>query len=313
MFSMIHVLAQLTWSPGIRGVLIVVVAVGILMGSVYLLLATNIGARLGFLLALTALFGWMTIMGLTWTLYAIGKKGPDPHWVVKETNLNNLDSSGLSQVHGLEQPDKLPTAASFLAKDPALKKQFPTVEGVKPPTLSDLLGAKPELEEQLKPYMPDGWELLAASNPQTGEAQASASTYLTTVSKQYAAQSDFVVLLTYSKGGKPHRTNDSLLGRVAFKLGRIAKWPLGNPPHYAVVQVQRVIPQATEPGQPPPLPKADPKADVVSVIMERDLGAKRLPSVGVMIFSAIMFAICCNSLHRRDKLVDQARAAAAKA
>jgi hypothetical protein len=73
------------------------------------------------------------------------------------------------------------------------------------------------------------------------------------------------------------------------------------------------VPQETEPGQAPPLPKADETKPVISVIMVRDLGAKRLPSVGVMLFSGIVFAVCCNSLHRRDKLVAEARAAAATA
>ena len=321
---MVHLLASLTWDPGVRGVLTVVVAVGILMGSVYLILATNSGARLGFLLALTGLFGWMTIMGVTWSMYGIGKKGPDPHWVVKDANFNDLAVSNVPQAHGLPQPDKLPKAETFLARDPALAKQFPVLAGVKRPGLGDLLGVDPDLEKELKKNLPKGWTLLATSDPQTGEAQASASTYLLS-SKVYAAQTDFVVLDAYSLGGKAKRGDyhcaplsaissyGDCFRRAGFKLRHILEWPLGSPAHYAVVQVQGVVPQATEPGQPPPLAKADPNANVVSVVMERDLGGKRLPSVGVTIFSALIFAICCNSLHRRDKLVAEARAAAAKA
>ena len=37
------------WDPTILGVLVVLSAVGLFCGSVYLLLATNLGARLGFL------------------------------------------------------------------------------------------------------------------------------------------------------------------------------------------------------------------------------------------------------------------------
>ena len=72
MTSYVDVLAAITWSPGFRGILVVGVGVLVLMGSVYLLLATNTGARLGFLLALTGLMGWMTIMGLVWSMYGIG-------------------------------------------------------------------------------------------------------------------------------------------------------------------------------------------------------------------------------------------------
>jgi hypothetical protein len=53
---------------------------------------------------------------------------------------------------------------------------------------------------------------------------------------------------------------------------RIVTWPLGHPTHYAVVQLQEVVPQVTQPGQAPPLPKADPTKPVISVVMERDLG-----------------------------------------
>jgi hypothetical protein len=76
------VVAALAWDPQIKGGLIIFAAVGILCGSVYLLLATNTGARLGFLLAATGLAGWMLIMGIVWTAYGIGLKGREPHWKV---------------------------------------------------------------------------------------------------------------------------------------------------------------------------------------------------------------------------------------
>jgi hypothetical protein len=95
-----------------------------------------------------------------------------------------------------------------------------------------------------------------------------------------------------------------------FKAERIATWPLGHPTHRVVVQVQGVIPRETVPGQPPPTPQVDPEKPVVSVVMVRDLGSRRLPAVMVFFISAIVFGVCCNSLHRRDKLVAEARAAA---
>ena len=52
----------------------------VLCGSVYLILGTNLGARLGFLVALTGLFGWMFLMGIIWGIYGIGLKGPEPSW-----------------------------------------------------------------------------------------------------------------------------------------------------------------------------------------------------------------------------------------
>ena len=56
-------LLAVSWEWELRGTLIVIIAVGVLCGSVYLILGTNMGARLGFLVAFTALAGWMFIMG----------------------------------------------------------------------------------------------------------------------------------------------------------------------------------------------------------------------------------------------------------
>jgi hypothetical protein len=82
----------LTWDPQIRGALILVTAITILCGSVYLLLATNLGARLGFLVAVAGLTGWMTLLGLMWTITpsTTGPKGRDPHWKVKGVVTGNI-------------------------------------------------------------------------------------------------------------------------------------------------------------------------------------------------------------------------------
>jgi len=77
-------LAALTWDPQIRGAAITLTGVFILMGSVYLLLATNMGARLGALLAIAGLMGWMGTMGAVWMVFGIGLKGHEPAWVVRD-------------------------------------------------------------------------------------------------------------------------------------------------------------------------------------------------------------------------------------
>jgi hypothetical protein len=73
-------LAALTWEPQIKGALYVLLAVLILVGSCYMLLATNTGARLGLLLATAGLFGWLTTMGIIWWVYGRGPVGPSPAW-----------------------------------------------------------------------------------------------------------------------------------------------------------------------------------------------------------------------------------------
>jgi len=71
---------ELTWDPFMRGFLSVAVGVIVLMGSTYLLLGTNVGSRLGFLIAFAGFTGWMTIMGLQWWVYGIGLVGDVPSW-----------------------------------------------------------------------------------------------------------------------------------------------------------------------------------------------------------------------------------------
>ena len=83
-------LAALTWDPQIRGALITITAVAILCGSVYLLLATNTGARLGFLLAFAGLTGWMFAMAIVWMVFGIGLKGRPAEWVVQEVVTGQL-------------------------------------------------------------------------------------------------------------------------------------------------------------------------------------------------------------------------------
>lgn len=68
------------WSPEIRGIVIAVIGVVTFMGSVYLVLGTNLGARLGFLVSLASLAGWMFIMGIIWWVYGIGFQGRTASW-----------------------------------------------------------------------------------------------------------------------------------------------------------------------------------------------------------------------------------------
>ena len=69
------------------------IGVVVLCGSVYLLLGTNLGARLGFLVALAALFGWLTLHGqhlVGLRHRALGLQGRPPAWVAKEVVVGDL-------------------------------------------------------------------------------------------------------------------------------------------------------------------------------------------------------------------------------
>ena len=51
------------WEPELRGILIVIIAVVVLMRQHLPDPGTNLGARLGFLVTLAGLAGWMALMG----------------------------------------------------------------------------------------------------------------------------------------------------------------------------------------------------------------------------------------------------------
>src|SRR5260370_17230102 len=80
----LRLLAELTegpahpnlWNPTILGVLVVVSAIGLFCGSAYLLLATNLGARLGFLVAFASLTGFLVLLTTLW--WSSGNSGIDP-------------------------------------------------------------------------------------------------------------------------------------------------------------------------------------------------------------------------------------------
>ncbi len=114
------------------------------MGSVFLLLATNNGLRLGFLLALTGLFGWMFIMGVTWWIYGIGYKGPDPSWQIDEVVFGELDQSANDEVHSLNDRDPEVVAALTAADPDAAALTGSQI----PESLSDVAGVNPWLVDQ---------------------------------------------------------------------------------------------------------------------------------------------------------------------
>lgn len=75
------------WYPTIVGVLAVVAGIALFCGSVYVLLATNLGARLGFLVAFTGLMGFMVLLTTLWITTASPLntlRGGVPAWEARQ-------------------------------------------------------------------------------------------------------------------------------------------------------------------------------------------------------------------------------------
>jgi hypothetical protein len=99
-----ELLQKTLWYPTILGVLVVVCAVILFCGSIYLLLATNLGARLGFLVAFTGLMGFLLILSTLWITTASPLntiKGRIPQWKVLQV-VTDLDQAKITAVQGIE-------------------------------------------------------------------------------------------------------------------------------------------------------------------------------------------------------------------
>jgi len=291
---LLHTLAGIAWDPQIRGFLAFGVGVVVLMGSVYLLLATNIGIRLGFMLAAAALFGWLTIMGGVWWVYGtIGMLGEAPHWEVKEVVYPTTEDAALDEAHGLD------TSA------------LPDPEALKDMTEDDLSEVRADLEATLS-----GWRLLPEFNPSFGEAKATVDEYIRTHPIKGVGDpkldgldkaEEYITVYSLERGGKTKLPEDPSRWDRIYKKLKTTFVELQHPPRYALIQVQPVVPKEAQPGEPPPTPEADPDEPVLSVIMERNLGDVRFPGAMLTVFSGIMFAVLCVQLHRRDERVAAVR------
>ncbi|MCB0976513.1 MAG: hypothetical protein KDB02_03555 [Acidimicrobiales bacterium] len=313
MIALVNVLGSMSWDPGFRGFLTVVLAVGILCGSIALILGTNSGARLGTLLAVSALFGWLTVMGIIWSIYGIGWKGQAPTWdvrdIVQSNPANPTMDSEVKKANSLPVPGDgtLPDPVKVREASALLQKEFPPER--KTPTLSELAAVDPTLEKTVDAKL-DGWKLLSTSNGYSGESQAKVAEEVV-AEGLFKDATEFTFLDGYWTGGEKPRKDDSTIGRIIFKVTNTFDRP--HPPFYVAIQLQAVVPQEAKPGQAPPTVVRDKDATVYTVIMERNRGNLRQPAIFFTIFSAIMFGVTTNMLHRRDKLAQLQRAAVAGA
>lgn len=312
----LYLIAGIAWNPGIRGILVVLTGFTVLCGSTYLLLATNMGARLAMLVAFAALFGWLTILTATWWIQppAIGPRGQNPSWHAIEVYVDD-PSTGPAKTQVLDslpRPEQLPTAAEIVQANPDLTVDFPNPEGS---SLSDIMSSHPDqVDAALAEQNIDlnGWRIVPSSA--AGEAQAAADVALVTTGQVFKATTDYKKLSVFEIGGKQTRSeycpNDATnrphdlipgewLCRIQYKIYK--QFSLSHPTHYAVVQVQPVIAQETKPGEAPPIPVVDPTKPVYYVVMVRDLGTVRLLPATFFVISFSLFLFFVVLLHYRDK------------
>ncbi len=339
------------FDPFFRGLLSVVTGIVVLIGSTYLIVATNTGTRLGFLVSAAALFGWMFLMGIIWTIYGIGWVGDAPVWSLREVNVDDADDldDGLlfSETTGaavLTRGDGNVIAAGGLGdatfdRDAVLDRVLPADADELEPAefdalVTSLLGDATTVAEIPDPDVAqeaallvarsaqlDDWRYLVASDAIRGEAQASADAFL--VEEGVFGAGEFVPdqFGAFTIDGKPVLAEDAnLFDRVVHFFDETFLNPAYDE-ELIVIQVRAAVPQPTLPGEAPPVATADPNAPLVSVIMERDRGGplpaffsglRFTPAMFTLANGAIFLALAWN-MHLRDQRESKIRAAAAAA
>jgi hypothetical protein len=282
-------IGALSWDPQIRGLLIVVTAVAILPGSIYLLLSTNMGARIGFLLAVAGLSGWLMLLAITWALYGQGIKGRDPSWKVQEVVHSaaptDLSEGALPVLREFPNGwNKLEAGNSALADAQAAADAFITKSGRKP---------------KIGPEGPIKKEPTAAQLRYPAE---------------FSQTDEYALVGGYEKGGRnclgPKASCDTVLPKKILFWKIHHKFFLRHSPHYVTVQIQPLIPNPPDArGEITYSKELDTTKPITAVIVKRDLGSTRFPQVMMALGAGIIFAVTCHALHRRDKQIMALRAA----
>jgi hypothetical protein len=285
--QLVPTLAGIAWDPQIRGILAVLTGVIVLMGSVYLLLATNLASRLGFLVALAAVFGWMTIHGLVWWIYPPGQGpiGRIPAWEVQEIVYGDLSNSILEKAHDVDTSGLPPSAE---------------VDELTPQEVEAL---SEEHADEL-----NEWTLLDASDATRSEAQTTLDAVLAEgVVPGLEETTSRVYTYTFETGGKPERASDSVWDRVTNRISNTLR--IKNPPHYLIVEFQPATVEEAAPGQPPNQPEIVEGSQTISAVLVRDIGQRRVVPAAVCLGSGMIFGLLCVMLHKRDQRVIEHRSA----
>ena len=266
------------WYPTILGVLVVISAVALFCGTPYMLLATNMGSRLGFLVASACLAGFMLLLSLLWLTNpspVTTLKGRIPEWKAVEA----IDSGDIAR-------SKIGAVQRIDAEGRKLDQAG--VTNVKAAVDTNLILTKNEL---------------------TGEIESGAGgTYAI-----YEDATGYIVTKNQvTGGGKIFSQVDASFGGSWPWIHVSLHKPL-----YAVVTLCKTDPalSATEVpfGAKPPTPKcADDTRQVL--VLEKDLGSLRVPPFVAFLASALLLGLSLLCLHWRERdLQDQAAKVAGEA
>ena len=273
-------LAEFSWDPQVRGIVIVLAAIVVLPGSVFLIMGTNVGARMGFMVAVAGLSGFCAMLGLLWTFNAGGLVGRQPSWKAQE-----------------------------LAIGPPAAALSDGTEG-----LPDRIGAPPSGGwRELPPGDPVRGDATAAADkmlaPDTSEPPEGEEKKPPKFAPPYGSTGDFVQVAAYQHGGREAGIWFRIRNHRFYKQG---PWydPVGwfrAPANRVVITAMKTAPKLNEEDV-TEQPRPDLSEPPQTLVMVRDRGSLRFPPAMFSLFWLVVFAVTCWSLHQRDKEIMARRA-----
>ena len=284
--------AAITWDPFVRGVLITALFVLLLPGSVYLVLATDTGARVGFLLIAAGMTGMLSLLATLWMpLASTANVGRPNSWqalnVVTGTYTDHVVVKGAADFPANEPQLALPPVQSLKKKPWYWPLQScdssPAWHRIDPSLVND-----PESTAD---------KVLAPSSSSSGAAKPS-------LTSPFSQATEYIYIDGYEKGAD---------GGCLFAINRHKVYlPLSRGAHFVVLRVLPVLPTLNTGGA-PPTPQPDKTQAYTYVVLSRDLGSVRQPQALLAISMGLTFLVICYLLHTREKEAMEKEAAAVSA
>lgn len=273
-----------TWDPFMRGILITLLFVVLLPGSVLLVLSTDVGGRLGFLLMAAAMTGMMAMLALLWMpLSSTADIGRPNSWKPLQVLTGNYASQVI-----IKSASTLPVNNLAAGTKPILQP----------------LSKVPHWWWPLQSCNDDSWHKIDPSlinDPESESDTILANTagvvFPPQLTSPFSATTDYV----YIDGFRLGQNSGCLISIDKHKI----YLPFVRGPDIVVLRVLPALPVLTLGGA-PVAAQADTTKPYTYVIMERNLGSVRQPQALMAISMGICFLVICYVLHTREKEKDAA-------
>lgn len=268
--------AKNLWDPTILGVLTVLSGVVLFCGSAYLLLATNLGARQGFLVAFTALTGIIMLLAMLWftTNTPLNvPKGRVAEWqaISEDPAVAIVADPSQSSIEAVativDDGDPVPVKQPDTAPDGAIERGE-----LRPAVEAALVKEKAEGPEPV-----EAGPLVLFSEDRAGDLLTDAEGL-----NSFITGGDTKSLIFHE-----HR-----YAAVRF-CERLALDPVFDDPNAAVTD-----------------PECDPAKPPQWLILEYDYGSLRLPAFFYMFGSGILFALGLYAMHIKERSEQRAESGA---